>query len=560
MFGDIGQIEWFKTNPSPRNDNFDTGSCTLTYDMTLGLTNFRRLACMSYDYLKNANIMSIAGDVLYPETAKALATANISMANNSDYNANRPIKVNNTFPDYVQWNARVQCGWKGVRAIFENYVNWCGKQLPPVFQETGTNFLALQLVEGNHSFDVDINIEAAEMLKLGNNIGLPVNETLKLNSCNYDSDYNNNLRTLNLSDQLLYPKLTTSRFNGVKVQFLDANTYFFSCGVLQNQTAYDACTAKQNFYKYYSAYPTFAQSSLYVLRYLNALSNMDPTANWRITRGHHAMFTIDDADMKDFFYTPFIYNGKNYGLIVDAIKAANIHFHIASHMHLTYLLAFPYYNNVLKNSVFNRGNRTTVTSGCYDAASYFTNSTASSNKTSSYSCLSGQSVQLSINSKTPEYFLQFTIGSSGRAFDQLIGDDLTVGQLLWGRSMFTNSNPNFGGYYIEFGNTSATLSYFEIQAQTSSIQSLNNTQDYNQFAIATPYTFIINQNNNTNTYPNIDNAFFAKFNCANSASCANLTGNPPFAAIGTVCPPISSDSYIFKSALAIFLIVFAIFI
>jgi hypothetical protein len=557
MFGDIGTVEWFKANPSPRNDNFVNGTCPLSYDMTIGLMNFRRLICLSSDLIKNADIMSIAGDVIYAETAKGGATANVSRTNDTEYNKNRPIKVNNTFPNSDIWNARLSCAWTGVRAVLENYVNWCGKQLPNIFTKTGNNYLALQLVEGNHSFDVDINIESQEMLNLGNNFGLPVSENLKLNPCTYDSDYNRLASTLTLEQQMLYPKIVQNKDSSVKVQFLDVNSYFFACGVLQNATAYYACTTSQNFYKYYAAYPTFEQANLYVYRFIVALQNLDPRANWRVTRGHHAMFTIDNADMKDFLYTPFIYNGTNYGYIIDHIKAANIHFHIASHMHLGYLLAFPLYNNILKNSVYIKGSRQVISSGCFDASSYFFNQTYinPTSQVNTTQCLSGQNIQLSINGQTPEYFIQFTAGSSGRAFDQLITDSLTVGDLIWGRSMFTNSNPNFGAYLIDFTPQSANIQYFEIQAQTSNLVTLNGTQDYSQFQLVVPYTFNITQNNQSNRYTNIDNWFFQKFDCQVNNTCYNLSSKETSNAIILNCSTSSSSGISQLFSLTILLVI-----
>ncbi len=74
--------------------------------------------------------------------------------------------------------------------------------------------------------------------------------------------------------------------------------------------------------------------------------------------------------------------------------------------------------------------------------------------------------------------------------------------------MFTNSNPNFGAYLIDFTPQSANIQYFEIQAQTSNLVTLNGTQDYSQFQLVVPYTFNITQNNQSNRYTNIDNWFF----------------------------------------------------
>jgi hypothetical protein len=506
--------------------------------------------------------MSIAGDVIYAETAKGGATANVSRANDTEYNQNRPIKVNNTFPDSDIWNARLSCAWRGVRAVLENYVNWCGKQLPNIFTKTGNNFLALQLIEGNHSFDVDVNIESQEMLNLGNNFGLPVSENLKLNPCTYDADYNKLATTLTLEQQMLYPKIVQSRDSSVKVQFLDVNSFFFSCGVLQNATAYYACTTALNTYKYYAAYPTFEQANLYVYRFIVALQNLDPRANWRITRGHHAMFTIDNADMKDFLYTPFIYNQTNYGYIIDYIKAANIHFHIASHMHAGYLLAFPLYNNILKNSVYTKGSRQVISTGCYDAGSYFFNQTVtnSTSQVNTTQCLSGQTIQFSINSQTPEYFVQFTAGSSGRAFDPMVADSQTIGDLIWGRSMFTNSNPNFGAYLIDFTQQSANIQYFEIQAQTSSLVTMNGTQDLSQFQLVIPYTFNINLNNQTNVYNNIDNWFFQKFSCSVNNTCQGMTRNElNTARILNCTTTTSSGTSLFLSFTILLVLMFSLF-
>ena len=531
MFGDCGMITWFNNNPSPRNDNFVNGKCPLSNDMTLGLNNFRRVMCLANNYLANSDIISVAGDVVYTETAAAQASANVSQITNATLQAGKVFLINNTFPDYLNWTARLQCGWRGVRSIFENYAQWCGQQVPTVLTKNGNNFMALQLVEGNHSFDVDINIEGQEMLNLGNTLSLPVNETLTMNMSNYIYNYNANAKTMNLSDLLLYPRITQSIYNGVRLLFLDTNSQIFSCALQPNQTAYDTCTNKNGYNIYYAAYPTFSQASLYVLRFINALKNLDPQANWRIIRGHHAYFTIDGGnDMVQFLNAPFIYNNTNYGVVIDLIKAANIHFHIASHMHLAYLLAFPYQNDLLKSNLFLKPrNKSIIVSGCFDAMNYFQNCTADTSLTqvNNTNCSGAQgNYNLYINAKSPEYFIQFTAGNSGRNFDQLQDDSQTRGALLWGRSMQIQGLNNFGGYYIVFTNSSANLQYFEIQAQTNNTSFINGPTDLNQFQLVSPYSFTVIQNNVTNSYPNIDNWVYSGYNCNNVTNCSGLVTPP----------------------------------
>ena len=528
MFGDNGEVDFYRINPSPQNDHFTSAFCPLTYDMSMGLINFRRLVCSAYDILIQADIVAIAGDVIYAETKIAKARATIRA--NDTYNMGKVVLANNTFPDAVNWNLRLSCGWKGVRAVLENYVSWCGKPLPAVFQKSSNgNFMALQLIEGNHSFDVDINIESNEMLNLGNTFYLPVNETLTLDKCNYDISYSQSAHVITLPEMMLYPRISQIVKDGVKVQFLDVNTFIFICGFQQNETAYNACTNGNNFNVLYAAIHTFKQANLYCYRYLNALKNLDQNANWRISRGHHAIFTIGSSDFTDFLYVDFIYNGINYGKVIDAVRKANIHFHFASHLHLAYLLVFPYYNDVLKKANFTNDGLTEnddVPNGCYDASSYFLNSSLSTYSNST-SCMSGINMQISINAKNPEYFWQFVAGSSGRIFNDLSYDNLTIGNMVWGRSVSTNGSPNYGGFLMDFRNTSCYIQYFEIQANNGTLQNLNSTLDFQQFSLNFPYTFNLTLNNQFNNYPNINKYFMNKFNCTNitSNNCSTYISN-----------------------------------
>src|SRR5690606_23968413 len=98
------------------------------------------------------------------------------------------------------------------------------------------------------------------------------------------------------------PRIVQTVKDGVKVQFLDVNTFIFECGLEKTEAEYIACTNKLNYNIYYAATPSFAQANLYVYRYYIALKNLDQSAHWRMTRGHHAIFTIDDADFRTFLH------------------------------------------------------------------------------------------------------------------------------------------------------------------------------------------------------------------------------------------------------------------
>jgi len=350
---------------------------------------------------------------------------------------------------------------------------------------------------------VDINVEGSLMLQLGNNFSLPVYETLSLSQSNYDSTYNANARNMNLSDLLLCPRITQSEINGIKVQFLDFNSQLLWCGVYQDQPTYSACVATQNFSVYYEAYHNFTQANLYFYRFIIALQNLDQNANWRIMRSHHPLFNIGNEDKTGVWAMNFMYNGQNYGKLIDYIYKANIHFFIGSHYHVAYVLGLPYYDLILKNANFSLPvNPNTITTGCYDNFGMLNNSAYTVNTT----CPTTQmNYTIQVNSKNPENYWEIVVGTSGKSQDPLVDDSQTRGVEIWGRG-----NGNFGGYIMDFSSSTCFVTYFELQNNTA-VSTINGTADNSQFFLFSPLNLTIQQVSNYSNYTGMNSKFVSKF-------------------------------------------------
>jgi hypothetical protein len=513
--GDMGSVETFIKGPIESSPyNLDT--CPIINDPNKGLLNYRRTICASKSYLDETDLYVILGDVVYPETNSDKVKPNVPVSD--EENKNRLIKMRNKLQNQEIYKGRLICGWAGLKSLLVNYHNICGESSnPEVFRyDQNLNFPLIDLIYGNHSFDVDIELETEIMRELSDHFGLPVDEKIVNNYNNivlqykaYDEFYNQNARELSKEEMLMCPKISQYIKNGLKIQFIDFDSMILQCSYSRTEEQYKNCIKIQGLDKL-TAFHSFQQSQIYMVRTMTAFKLMDQNADWRIIRIHHPIFNLQGKDTYQLWHDDFIHQGKNYGTLFDAIKKANFHFILASHSHLANILAFPYKRgvNYLQQN-FDLEEPKVVESGCFDKFNYYINNQEIDENYNM--CLdSPKNYTWSINKNLPEYLWQFNMGNTGKKFDTLFEDQKTRGVLIWGRANYVNDYEAFGGFYFNFTKDEVNVKYIELNSFEKPKIYDNITQDNEQFFINNTYNFRIVLNDKINYYPNIDKAVTSK--------------------------------------------------
>jgi len=513
--GDMGSVEAFIKGPI-ESSPYNLETCPIINDPNKGLLNYRRTICASKPYLDETDLYVILGDVVYPETNSDKAKPNVPVSD--EENKNRLIKMRYKLQNQEIYKGRLICGWAGLKSLLVNYHNICGgSENPEVFKyDQNFNFPLIDLIYGNHSFDVDIELETEIMRELSDHFGLPVDEKIVNNYNNivlqyktYDEFYNENARYLSKEEMLMCPKISQYIKNGLKIQFIDFDSMVLQCSYSRTEEQYKNCIKIQGLDKL-TAFHSFRQSQIYMVRTMTAFKLMDQKADWRIIRIHHPIFNLQGKDTYQLWHDDFIHQGKNYGTLFDAIKKANFHFILASHSHLDNILAFPYkggVNYLQKN--FDLEEPKVVESGCFDKFNYYINNQEIDENYNLCSD-SPKNYTWSMNKNLPEYLWQFNMGNTGKKFDTLYEDQKTRGVLIWGRANYVNEYEAFGGFYFNFTKDEVNVKYIELNSYEKPKIYDNMTEDNRQFFINNTYNFRIVLNDKTNYYPNIDKAVTSK--------------------------------------------------
>ena len=512
--GDMGSVEIFLKGPMELTP-FTIDTCPITQNLNKGFINYRRLMCASKQYLDQADLYVILGDSVYTETNSKENKPSKPVTNS--VNQNRMINWSKQLDKQDIYNGRLICAWEGLKKIYFDYNDICNvEENPQIFKSTlDSNFPNIDIIFGNHSYDVDIEIETELMRKLSNNFALPVDDKLVLNYNitleypTYDDFYYSHAKFLTKEELLLGPKITQHNKNGIKIQFLDFDSMVLQCSYSRTEEQYNNCLKINNIDRY-TAFHSFVQSKIYMIRTMAAFKYMDKDADWRIIRLHEPIFNLEGNDCYHLWHDDFIHLGKNYGTLFGAIKKGKFHFILASHTHLANIFAFPYRSGLdylKKNFIFKETNY--VETGCFDKFNYYINN---KEKDVNYkTCKFNQHNNTwSINRNNPEYLWQFNMGNSGKKFDKLYEDQRTRGVLIWGRANYVNSYEAFGGFFFNFTKEYVNINYIELHSFKNPVLRDNLTEDNSQFFINNSYNFKIVKNDEINIYPNIDNQVLNK--------------------------------------------------
>jgi len=390
-----------------------------------GMINFRSVACASKEFIKNAHQITILGDLVYVD--------------------NKFSRIGAPRAHYTQ---RLQCGFKLLREMFSNYYGLCGINRTDAVQTklynsvTHSFFDELYLLQGNHAFDQNLDLESA-------GIGDMITA-----SALYMDRNGGTVKRLNVRDSHIAPRLVTPS-SSPKVEFLDLNTQMLKLGELAlaangNNAAY--VTAVDNLFL--NSYPTIDEARQYFEWTFDIFAKFKSDTVWKIIRSHHAVFNLEGPSQElGFFFTRvdarrnLPTSGKT---LWQVMIEAGVRVWLGSHHHSSHVMAFPISKQGrLAGCNLAAAPSVPIANGCFPHCNAFT-----------------EGYDVNFTNNALGNFYVFVTGSSGRMFDPMEQSDRSRGSLIWGKGGRKDAGDpipgsialdHYGGLYLQFDGDTKTM-------------------------------------------------------------------------------------------------------
>jgi len=466
VFGDIGEFEEFKdaqgssdADPSVFKLDETAKTCTKLAGTWKGYLNFldkvinpdinsqNKFSC-------NADSVAILGDLIYPEvksdTIKTL----------------RAYKLKAGEARYPGWRARVVCALFVLRDVL-NTINCPANSKNPFGSKDANGLLnKVDLILGNHSFDVDYTVEADYSLRLTNY------NAYSFNTATPAKDISASQSKLSYSDMINFPVMKVQTIGDVRIEFLDFIILPLSCYLNSNpktEDQYNKCWA----FSYYGIFYTFQQALTYTERFIQALGSFTQTANWRVLRAHHPFMNIEGYPSDNsYFWKVAIDSSGN--TIMDLVKQNNINLFLASHHHSSQVLVYPWANLPqtktvystydvsgtigFPTKVFDLQGKECPKGKCPNDSYYrcYYNDIFVNGKSEIKVCDNvSRSMTFRLNPSAPKNLITIVQGGSGRKLDIIENDQKTPAALIFGRAVV------HGGCQIVFNKRTFKVTFFE---------------------------------------------------------------------------------------------------
>jgi hypothetical protein len=472
VLGDTGQFDEFNQNVGDLTKDsqifkFEKGICRTTSDTELkGFSNFRSVLEQDINsvkrYICKGDEVAILGDMSYPEITKNE-------------------KVTSDIPKYEGYKNRLLCMWSIFKEMWKNVENTCPKDSPNPLQEKTESgkYKHLELLFGNHSYDVDIDIESDQISSMVESKGRYID----------GSSSSQTEREGSPKDLKTVAKIERVVKDNVVIEFLDSNFLPMLCYLKKDkkESKYPDCKYVK---KKYGKFPSYAEAKFYTEQYIEALKSFDPKADWRVIRAHHPFFNQEGEDSLDPFWTEKVADDKT---LLEHIRDAKVNLILASHTHTTQVQLFPwvhldglkkrYKTDDLKyigEETFHKVDGTVCAdeATCVYPPCYYNNKFFKGNELS-YECSQKHELTISHSIKDPKYLLTLIVGNSGREFDPAYSD-----QQMPSAVIYANSNKSFGGANISFKKDSIKAEYF---SKSEVIFTLNTVNDDGRYPILEGY-------------------------------------------------------------------------
>jgi hypothetical protein len=341
----------------------------------------------------------------------------------------------------------------------------------PLKIKTDGKYENLVILTGNHSFDININVEADMITKIVTNRGNFFDGTFNTNFIP-----NNTERVQKKDDVIRWPSIQIKQKNGIRIEFLDFNMYPSYCYLLYGKDKYNDCYYIKSLY---GIYPKFDEAELYTQRLIQAINTFSTKANWRVVRMHNSIFNVEGtpSEQSQFFAARVDSQGNT---LLDLMKNAKVNIVLASHNHFAEVSIFPWQQlSALKerysnNPFFLLGQKAVLNvdgTPCNLIDNVCQNTCYFNDKflygwTENYDC-SGKNLNIKINPQDPQNLIVFIVGMSGRKIENIQSDQKTAAAVL-----FDSGIPNkFGGLSLNFYDKYFNGSYFSNGESILDIQS-----------------------------------------------------------------------------------------
>jgi len=507
VYGDIGEFEEFKDAAGSTDSDASVFkldetalTCTKLTGTWKGYLQFQTLVNNDINgnnkFSCNADQSVILGDLIYPEVKGTTQKA---------------IKIFRTEARYAGWRARVICATIVLKNVLTSINCPVNTKNPFGAKDSSGKLTKLDLILGNHSYDVDYELEAQYSLNLVNY------NAYAFTTDTPPADINAAQKQVTWQEMGSVPVMDVQLIGDTRVEFLDINIVPLYCYLYNNPTQSETVFNSCFLLTQYGVFYTFAQAQLYTNRLIIALNSFSPTANWRVIRAHHPIMNIDGypAD-NSWFWTISIDTAGN--TLMDLIKKNNVNLILASHHHSSQILAYPWSQlsatktaySTLKASqtigfsteAFDLGNKLCGTI-CPDTATkcYYNDMFMNGSLETAVCDETARTMYFKQNTSAPGHLITFVQGGSGRVLDPLQSDQKVPEALLFARAV------NHGGLNIKFNAKSLVAEFFE------------NDKVY--------LTFNIN-NITPDTYPVIDNYVSQKLAGTLKATVGTVESILPF--------------------------------
>jgi len=440
-----------------------------------GLLNFNKIIDnngFKKNYLNKSHNLVFLGDMVYPESKLLI---------NTDMSKNNVIME--------KWKKRLTCSWN----LFFNSLK---KMEVFKFRSENNNINPLldqniDIIAGNHSFDIDINKEESLLTRIDKS-----DFWIKKKDFNRESHLAG-IHRYDTSDKTFteYPKFIEITLKSFKIQFIDFNSGLLLCSPkMDTKAAFDSC--EHNIYNPINL--TYEQTRVYYKRlyygiWSRFIVKKKEKANeagvfkkvWKVMRAHHPPLNSEDGDV-DFYFKkvkfeekefnnnsnkqngaapieenipePAKENKKNSGgaapieenipdppkdyNLFDLMKEAQVNIFLGSHIHRSEVIAFPYSRKYIAVSDQTKDIKKECkedSNGRYGCIFNDKNNPFESLATfHEASVCSEISKIIDLPIKDNKMLYVFITGNSGRFFDLVKTGKSTNGFLIWSRAIGEN--------------------------------------------------------------------------------------------------------------------------
>ncbi len=470
MFGDNGEVEYFMknvfTNKKPNEteksewcqknllaETYETDKfkCNVTHstskespfnllDDDKGMKNFN-------DFTKNNDFQKLLnttqnivflGDMLYAE---------------NKYLGNGGFNVTYILPHKEKWTDRLVCGWN----VFYRSLEKMG--LATIKGDSVELSNKVDLIAGNHSFDIDIIQEETHTSKA-------VRVTKLMGDKRLNETFIGKKDTEKAMTFTVHPRFITMNFKQFKVRMLDFNSGLLQCAGEKTPAAYNNCTYKN----FNPSAPTFENSQAYYKKVyktvkLNFTAKDKKEITWNVIRAHHPPANPEDKDEDFYFakveakYTKDTTSEKHLSLF-EQMGRSNIHIFLGSHVHNAQVLLIHYNTELRKLKAPSKTDP--IYWGCFEAPEDF-----KANADHKPNCSSNtfkRNLNFTDSSESNILYI-FIVGNSGRHLDQLRSGTSTNGYLIWSRAVQSGQSFNYGFATANFKKERVLINFHELDAK-----------------------------------------------------------------------------------------------